>query len=717
MDAKLLLTPLVVIRISSYFAGALIIIFSLSTLSPIAGFGQIKSPLSIRHDSIFVKQLNDLSAQNISLLRKDSAVYYADLALEEAQKIKYTHGIAIAFSRKAQIARYLDDDYSLSEIFSKNSLGFFEKTNDKDGIDTIYYYLFNDAFSQCRFEEAMDYSEKYYSAAIQKNDQDEIFNSLSGMFALNRQMGNYEKSFSYAQQLYEIAIKSENKNWIASSLWDLAELYKLIEDYPNALNYYRKVREISGGETKEDRIRADRDIWFNIELAEVFSLMHEFDSAWHYYDLFKPDNDAYNRVYQVSTGECYLLQGKFEQAEKNFQSGLEGHIKKKEVYEVMRTLLDLANVNLALNNSPAALRFGREGLDIALQTHVNQFIRDGYQILSEAFDRLHQTDSSNYFFRKYTVVKDVVLNDKTKGKFAAYNYELRISLMNNEKQIQQIQLQKETWLKNILMASIILLILLATIFFRNLLLKRRYEARQHELAENELRIQKLEVEKSKAELLQQQSELEMKALRAQMNPHFIFNCLNSINRFIIGHDPEKAADYLTKFAKLIRIVLEMSGKPFIPLTEELNCLKLYMDLEILRFEKPFIYEIHCNEIEKSSVMIPSLLIQPFVENAIWHGLHPDEERNGKITINLNMENDMLHCEVADNGVGRFHLLNLKGNGSGTRKSLGIALTEHRLRLSNPTHPEATGIIFQDLKDESGKNTGTCIHIRIPVKSE
>ena len=78
---------------------------------------------------------------------------------------------------------------------------------------------------------------------------------------------------------------------------------------------------------------------------------------------------------------------------------------------------------------------------------------------------------------------------------------------------------------------------------------------------------------------------------------------------------------------------------------------------------------------------------------------------------------MLHCEITDNGVGRLHSLHVKGNGSGTRKSLGIALTEHRLRLADPTHPEATGIIFQDLTDEAGKNTGTRIHIRIPVKTD
>ena len=243
MDTKHLLNPLVVGRYSSYLFRVAIIIFSFSSFSLTEVFGQIKPQISIRHDSILVNRLNDRNIQNISLTRKDSAVYYAEQALEEAQKINYAHGIAIAFLRKSQIARYFEDDYSQSEMSCKNALTYFEKSNDKDGIDTVYYYLFNDAFSQCRFEEAMEYSEKYYSAAIQKNDQDEIFNSLSGMFALNRQMGNYEKSFSYAQQLYDIAIKSKNKNWIASALWDLAELYKLIEDYPNALNYYRKVHE------------------------------------------------------------------------------------------------------------------------------------------------------------------------------------------------------------------------------------------------------------------------------------------------------------------------------------------------------------------------------------------------------------------------------------------------------------------------------------------
>ena len=217
--------------------------------------------------------------------------------------------------------------------------------------------------------------------------------------------------------------------------------------------------------------------------------------------------------------------------------------------------------------------------------------------------------------------------------------------MNKENEIQAVQLQKQTLMKNILVGSIIVLILFAFLFTRNLILQRRSELRKREIAENELRIQKLESEKSRAELLNQQAELEMKALRAQMNPHFIFNCLNSINRFIIGNDAEKAADYLTKFASLIRIVLEKSGHSFIPLAEELECLKLYMDLEALRFENPFSYEINTDGLDPEAVGVPSLLIQPFVENAIWHGLSPAPDRNGKITITLRLENEVMHCEI------------------------------------------------------------------------
>jgi sensor histidine kinase YesM len=325
-------------------------------------------------------------------------------------------------------------------------------------------------------------------------------------------------------------------------------------------------------------------------------------------------------------------------------------------------------------------------------------------------------DSSNFYFRKYAVVKDVVWNAQARARLSADSYEKRIDLMSKEKQLREIQLQKETWIRNILIGSIVFILLLTFLIFRNVTLKKKYEARRRDLAENALRIQILESGKSRAELLQQQSELEMKALRAQMNPHFIFNCLNSINRYIIKNDAAKAADYLTKFARLIRLVLEQSGKPLIPLEEELKGLTLYMDLENIRFENPFQYELHTAGLDISHIMIPTLIMQPFIENAIWHGLHPNEEHQGKISISFSLENEMLHCVISDNGIGISGSMAMKENNSGNRKSFGIELTRQRLQLANNGQNKTHGISFTELKDESGKIAGTSVHIDIPVKS-
>ena len=561
----------------------------------------------------------------------------------------------------------------------------------------------------------MEYGENYNAIAGKDNDENKIFIALTNMFALYRQTGNYEKSFSYARQLYDIALKQNNRQWIASSLWGLGELYKWIDDYPAAINYYRRAREMSNDDLNGLQIYPDSEIRFKMQYAEICGLTNHFDSALYYYRLYKPSAEAYQRYYLVSMGEFYLLQGHFQTALENFQRGLTEHRLYHDVNEEMRTLLDMGKTYLILDDYKNAILSGRQGLDIALKAGVNQYARDGYKILSDAYNRQGFADSSNYYFRKYSIVKDAVLNNQAKGRFAAYHYEQRISLMNKEGEIQAVQLQKQTLMKNILVGSIIVLILFAFLFTRNIILQRRSEHRRRELAENELRIQKLESEKSTAELLNQQAALELKALRAQMNPHFIFNCLNSINRFIIGNDAEKAADYLTKFAKLIRIVLEKSGHSFIPLTEELECLRLYMDLEALRFENPFSYKINSDGLNPESVWVPSLLIQPFVENAIWHGLSPDPDRNGKITITLLLEKEILHCEISDNGIGMTGSAALKNKNQEYRKSLGIELTKNRLRIADPQHPEDTGIHFEELKDAEGNNTGTSVKMKIPVK--
>lgn len=219
----------------------------------------------------------------------------------------------------------------------------------------------------------------------------------------------------------------------------------------------------------------------------------------------------------------------------------------------------------------------------------------------------------------------------------------------------------------------------------------------------------------KTALNKQIAETEMKALRAQMNPHFIFNCLNSINRYIIKNDHKTASLYLTKFAKLIRLILDNSEHHEVELAQELEALKLYIDIEALRFDHKFSYEIEVDdEIDQDSIKIPAMVIQPFVENAIWHGLlHKDT--HGKMMIRVKLDGELLVCEVEDDGVGREKAMELKSKTATTRKSLGLKITADRLEALESRFGVPGSVEFIDLKDENGVASGTKVVIKIPVE--
>jgi len=234
-------------------------------------------------------------------------------------------------------------------------------------------------------------------------------------------------------------------------------------------------------------------------------------------------------------------------------------------------------------------------------------------------------------------------------------------------------------------------------------------------AENELQIQKLESEKTKSELQHQASELEMQALRAQMNPHFIFNCLSSINRFILKTDTEAASNYLTKFSRLIRMVLNNSKKAFISLEDELEMLCLYLDMEKLRFKNSFDYRItFINSIDTGNVFVPPLLLQPFAENAIWHGLM-HREGQGHLELELSMDNKILTCAITDNGVGRNKASEIKSKSIEKQKSMGLQITKERLALHNKNHDAQTFFNIEDLTDNEGKSAGTRVVLKMNYK--
>jgi LytS/YehU family sensor histidine kinase len=248
-----------------------------------------------------------------------------------------------------------------------------------------------------------------------------------------------------------------------------------------------------------------------------------------------------------------------------------------------------------------------------------------------------------------------------------------------------------------------------------IIIKQRATSNIRKLSANALKIQNLENEKRENALQQRTAELEMQALRAQMNPHFIFNCLNAINHFILVNEVNTASDYLTKFSRVIRIVLDNSFRKNISLSEELESLRLYIELEQIRFDHHFSFEISLEDVpDIDDIVIPPMLLQPFVENAIWHGLMY-KDGNGILSIELKKENEILICSITDNGIGRKKSAELKSSLSLNKRSLGMNITASRLHLLNEGMGNQIELQIIDLLDSDDQGAGTRVIITIPIK--
>ena len=208
-------------------------------------------------------------------------------------------------------------------------------------------------------------------------------------------------------------------------------------------------------------------------------------------------------------------------------------------------------------------------------------------------------------------------------------------------------------------------------------------------------------------------ELENSALRTQMNPHFIFNCLNTINAFVQKNDRSNAGLMISKFSKLIRMILNHSRQKRISLKEELEALELYMQIESTRFDSKFEYEIYIEpDIYLDVIEFPSLILQPFVENAILHGLLPLKSK-GLLNIKIYKREPNLFCIIEDNGIGRQAAQSLRQNSS-HQKSHGLDITLKRIELFNQENGYNESVKIIDLVSKEGIPSGTRIEMPIAL---
>lgn len=217
--------------------------------------------------------------------------------------------------------------------------------------------------------------------------------------------------------------------------------------------------------------------------------------------------------------------------------------------------------------------------------------------------------------------------------------------------------------------------------------------------------------RTEAALKQKITETRMQALRAQMNPHFIFNSLNSIENFIMQNEKRQASDYLNKFSKLIRSILESSRNELVPVSKDMEALQWYVDLEELRFNNRFAYKVEVDPaLLSGDYRIPSLLIQPYVENAILHGLAHSEKEGLLLSVRVLLENEKIRYVITDNGIGREAAAKLNSMNKPAHNSVGLQITAERIKQLNGH--EEPGIIFTDLYDSNNQPCGTKVEVLV-----
>ncbi|HVG15210.1 MAG TPA: histidine kinase [Chitinophagaceae bacterium] len=258
------------------------------------------------------------------------------------------------------------------------------------------------------------------------------------------------------------------------------------------------------------------------------------------------------------------------------------------------------------------------------------------------------------------------------------------------------------------MIVLFLAILVIIFYFR----RSQYRLMRRNL-KMEIEKEKLQHQQTETEFQKKLADLKLSSLRSQISPHFVFNCLNSIKLYAAQNDVEAVSNYLTKFSLLIRKVLDISDRETIALSEELEVLQLYLELEAMRFKDKLQYNISIQNIDADYIEIPPLLLQPYVENAIWHGLM-NKEGGGHIDIKASVEDSFLVLLIKDDGIGRAKAAELNGKSATRHKSFGMKITSDRLALINHLHKSATSVAIEDLMDDTGIAAGTQVTIKIEI---
>jgi tetratricopeptide (TPR) repeat protein len=600
---------------------------------------------------------------------------------EDTIRVKLLNDIAF-------FQQYVDPAKGLQ--YAEKAIALATKINDTPGLARAYYvmgvdYLRSDQLSKTL--ENLQIAAKMYEAQKRPVDLARVYNTIGAAYLPHNE--HYKDALIYLDKAIVIYKAQGDKQYLPNSILNKALLYKRMDSVGPAIRHFNEVltlfrQYMPGNKQLEARIYSglgDAYIEFSeAKLRDIGFTGQKYDSAVYYVqralsvfnELGSEDGKTanYRRL-----GSVYLVQKKYP---------------------------------LALQNAILAKQIAQAGGFVAMEA-------DAITVISEVYAATGRYDSAYVYQKQYAVLNDSLLNDEKERIIIQnemqYNFSkkedslhFQNELLSQSNTLNKLQLRQQ-WLYS--GGALLLLLGLGGFFYY------RNRNKQVKLV--------LQLEKERAQQKQRESEFERKvsdaalhSLRSQMNPHFIFNCLNSIKLYAVENNQEAATSYLGKFSRLMRLVLENSKSDRITLHQEVETLRLYIEMEAMRFKEKLHYKIDlADNMDMDYIEIPPMLIQPYIENAIWHGLMP-KENGGTLVVSFRCEDNSLKITVTDNGVGRAMAAELKSKSATAHRSFGMSITHERMELINQMNNTSMSVIVNDLHDEQGNATGTEVIIDIPI---
>jgi hypothetical protein len=692
----------------------------------------LKAVLLTAKDTNRINTLNLLARRimfNTGTLPDSTTIQYIEEAMVLSRKINYQKGIGNALLNKG-IEASSNHHYNKSLPFLREALPLLIESGDIYGMISTYGFTGQAFQSLGDNKTAVSYFDTTRKLSLELNDSSTATWQLVHIMHSYHDLGNYNEAYKKGQEALNEVTKDDIllrfddiilRSWI---LTNLANLF-LAAGLPEiAIDYVDKIRKFYPGATSQTKLPWPLPMALRIG-GDAFLQMNKLDSALALEKIIHiplKNQDARDNLFY---GRLYVAQKQYEKALPYFTKGFNTSLGNQNKIELSQNANELGNTYLLLNDDKKALDYTLQALQIADSINALHEIKSAAATLARIYEKKKMYTKVYYYDQLFKSTNNLLATEEYKRKLSLLqiqnqlDHQLHESSMllsenlikKQEVKIKEKQIEKVSILKNILIASLGVFLILGIIVFRNITLKRQNEKQR---LEYNLELQKIESEKTKAELQQQTTELEMQALRSQMNPHFIFNSLNSINRFILQNNKAQASEYLTKFSKLVRMILQNSQSSLITLESELDALKLYLELESLRFNYHFSYKISIpNDLDISVLKVPPLIIQPYVENAIWHGLMHKEEK-GQLGIEISQENNYLFLKITDDGIGREQAATRAVKSVIKHKSMGLRITAGRIAMIQNSNGNESPIMINDLVNTDGNAAGTEVIIKMPV---